>query len=158
MRDQPQRSTWLCPTPGDRARVLDMERRLAPFRTATFGIVALALLTFVPKFGWWPLAGLSFAVVNWVVVGRGLDRMQVPEYRLAAAWCLGQITIATSIALSGGPHSPASGHQPNFGTKVRSASATMPKVAVRKGASRRSMSSMRTRSPGVGQSQVRRCG
>ena len=107
MRDQPQRSTWLCPTPGDRARVLDMERRLAPFRTATFGIVALALLTFVPKFGWWPLAGLSFAVVNWLVVGRGLDRMQIPEYRLAAAWCLGQITIATSIALSGGPHSPA---------------------------------------------------
>ena len=43
MRDQPQRSTWLCPTPGDRARMLDMERRLAPFRAATFGIVALAL-------------------------------------------------------------------------------------------------------------------
>ena len=35
--------------------MLDMERRLAPFRTATFGIVALALLSFVPKFGWYVL-------------------------------------------------------------------------------------------------------
>lgn len=36
-------------------------------------------------------------------------RMQRPEYGLAAAWLLAQVMIAASVAVSGGPHSPAVG-------------------------------------------------
>src|SRR5690349_17375736 len=103
MPDNSPPTSWLCPTPGDRSRMLDMERRLAPVRSATFVILALALVSFGPELGWWPLAALFFAIVSWVVVGRGLDRARYPEYRLALGWCMGQVTIAASVALSGGP-------------------------------------------------------
>jgi diguanylate cyclase (GGDEF)-like protein len=99
--------SWLCPEPGDRSRMLDMERRLAPVRTVTFVILAFALVSFGPTIGWWPLAGLALAIVGWVAVGSGLERARFPEYRLALGWCVGQATIAVCVALSGGPHSPA---------------------------------------------------
>ena len=70
-------------------------------------ILAFALVSFGPTLGWWPLAALFFAIASWLAVGIGLERARFPEYRLALGWCMGQVTIAASVALSGGPHSPA---------------------------------------------------
>ncbi len=107
MRAADHRPTWLCPEPGDRARMLDMERRLTPVRGVTFAMLALTLVSAGPQIGWWPLLVLALAVAGFVVLGHGLEKCARPEYRLAVAWCLAQSLIAMSIALTGGPDSPA---------------------------------------------------
>ncbi len=107
MRAADHQPTWLCPEPGDRARMLDMERRLTPVRGVTFAMLAFTLITFGPEIGWWPLLVLALAVCGFAVLGRGLEQSARPEYRLAAAWCLAQLLIAMSIALTGGASSPA---------------------------------------------------
>lgn len=107
MRDDLYAGTWLCPWPGDRARMLDMERRLAPVRAVTFLTLGVTLASAGTTLGWWPLAPLALAVVAFAVLGRGLATSSKPEYRLAAAWLLSQSLIAISIALTGGQDSPA---------------------------------------------------
>ncbi len=107
MRDKSTAGTWLCPESGDRARMLDMERRLAPVRSVTFATLAATLVATGPALGWWPLTPLALAVVAFAVLSRSLETSARPEYRLGAAWCLSQMLIAASIALTGGPDSPA---------------------------------------------------
>lgn len=99
--------TWLCRTPRERARMLDMERRLAPVRHLVFAAIAAALVASGAWVGWWTLAPLAVAAIGFVVLGRGLGDAARPEYRLASAWVLSQALIAASIALTGGPDSPA---------------------------------------------------
>ncbi len=99
--------TWLCRTPRERARMLDMERRLAPVRHLCFAAIAVALVASGAWVGWWTLAPLALAAIGFVVLGRGLEEAAQPEYRLALAWMLSQALIAASIALTGGPDSPA---------------------------------------------------
>ncbi len=101
------RPTWLCRTPRERARMLDMERRLAPVRHLCFAAIAVALVASGAWVGWWTLAPLAIAAIGFVVLGRGLEEAARPEYRLALAWMLSQALIAASIALTGGPDSPA---------------------------------------------------
>ena len=99
--------TWLCRTPRERERMLDMERRLAPVRHLCFGAIAIALIASGAWVGWWTLAPLALAAIGFIVLGRGIDVAERPEYRLALAWVLSQALIAASIALTGGPDSPA---------------------------------------------------
>lgn len=99
--------TWLCRTPRERSRMLDMERRLEPVRHLCFAALAVTLIATGPWMGWWTLLPLALATVGFLVLGRGLDRAAFPEYRLATAWLLSQLMIAASIALTGGPESPA---------------------------------------------------
>ena len=99
--------TWLCRTPRERARMLDMERRLAPVRHLCFAGIAVALVASGAWVGWWTLAPLAIAAIGFVVLGHGIDEAPRPEYRLALAWVLSQALIAASIALTGGPDSPA---------------------------------------------------
>ena len=107
MRDDLYKGTWLCPWPGDRARMLDMERRLRPVRAVTFATLGITLASAGTTLGWWPLAPLTLAVIAFAVLGRGLESSSKPEYRLATAWLLSQGMIAMSIALTGGQDSPA---------------------------------------------------
>jgi len=100
-------ATWLCPTPRDRARMLDMEQRLAPVRHICFAAIAAGLVASGAWVGWWTLAPLVLALVGFVVLGRNLEEVARPEYRIACAWVLSQTIIAVSIALTGGPASPA---------------------------------------------------
>src|SRR5439155_1439688 len=98
--------SWLCPEPGDRARVVDMERRLRPVRTFAFGGLAVALVAGGHWVGWWTLLPLALAAAGFLFVGRRVDERARPEDAIALAWCLSVILIAGSIALSGGPTSP----------------------------------------------------
>ena len=107
MRDRSTAGTWLCPEPGDRARMLDMERRLAPVRGVTFLTLAVTLASVAPTLGPWPLLPLAAAIAAFVVLARGLEASSRPEYRLATAWCVAQAMIAASIVLTGGQDSPA---------------------------------------------------
>jgi diguanylate cyclase (GGDEF)-like protein len=102
-----QRASWLCATQADRERVLDMERRIKPLRALSFGVLAVALLVCGPWVGWWTMIPLGVAGVVFVLTDRGLEASPHPEYRLAVAWLSAELAIAASVALTGGPRSPA---------------------------------------------------
>jgi diguanylate cyclase (GGDEF)-like protein len=101
------RSTWLCPRPADRARMLDMEQRLKGPRNLALASLAVALVASGHWVGWWTLAPLVGVGAGFVVGGRGVDRTARPEYRMALAWLASELLIAVSVAVSGGPRSPA---------------------------------------------------
>jgi diguanylate cyclase (GGDEF)-like protein len=88
-------------------RAVDMEERLRPFRRASFAVLAVALLCSGHWVGWWELIPLAVAVVGFQVVDRSLATASRPEFTIAAAWLLSEAAIAGSIALTGGPRSPA---------------------------------------------------
>jgi diguanylate cyclase (GGDEF)-like protein len=99
--------SWLCPEPADRVRAVDMEERLRPFRRASFVALTVALLLSGHWVGWWTLIPLAVAVVGFTLVDRQLATAAQPELTIASAWLLAELAIAGSIALTGGPRSPA---------------------------------------------------
>ncbi len=99
--------SWLCPEPADRVRAVDMEERLRPFRRASFVVLAVALLLCGHWVGWWELLPLAVAVVGFLIVDRSLASAARPEFTIASAWLISELAIAGSIALTGGPRSPA---------------------------------------------------
>ncbi len=84
-----------------------MEQRLKPLRAASFGVLALALLLCGPWVGFWTLIPLGVAAAAFVLTERGLAASARPEYRMAVAWLSSELAIAASVALTGGPRSPA---------------------------------------------------
>ena len=104
-----QSGSWLCRDDADRERVVDMERRIKPTRTLTFALIAAALVFAGPWEGWWTLIPLALATVLFAVADHLTERIAKPEYAIAAAWITTQSLTATSIALTGGIHSPALG-------------------------------------------------
>ena len=93
--------SWLCPTPADRERMLDMDRRLAPLRRATLAILALAALFGTHWLGWWTLAPLLGAAVVFALGARLSTRVERPEHVLFAAWVGAEVVIAASVAIAG---------------------------------------------------------
>lgn len=104
---QQGRGSWLCPQQGDRARLLDMDRRLKPVRMLSFATLGAALAASGPWVGWWTLIPLALAALGFALVERGIEHRGAPEYPIAGAWLFAQLAIAASIVLTGGPHSPA---------------------------------------------------
>ncbi|MEO6859548.1 MAG: diguanylate cyclase [Solirubrobacteraceae bacterium] len=102
-----RRLSWLCASQADRERVLDMERRLKPLRTRSFAVLAAALIICGPWVGFWTLVPLAIAGAVFLVTDSGLEASPRPEYRMAAAWLTAEVAIAASVALTGGPRSPA---------------------------------------------------
>jgi diguanylate cyclase (GGDEF)-like protein len=96
-------SRWLCRDDTDRERLLDMEGRLKPVRTFSFGLIAAALVLAAPWVGWWPLLPLALAAVTWAVADAALERTARPEYVLFAAWTGSVAMIAVAVALAGVP-------------------------------------------------------
>lgn len=101
------RASWLCATQADRERVVDMEKRIKPLRAWSFGVLAAALVICGPWVGWWTLLPLAVAGLVFVLTDRGLATSARPEYRIAVAWLGSELAIAVSVALTGGPRSPA---------------------------------------------------
>lgn len=99
--------SWLCPEPADRVRAVDMEVRLRPFRRRSFVALAVALLLSGHWVGWWTLLPLALAAVGFQLVDGRMERASRPELTIASAWLLSEVAIAGSIALTGGPRSPA---------------------------------------------------
>jgi diguanylate cyclase (GGDEF)-like protein len=95
-------SSWLFPDGVDRARMLDMDRRLRPVRRAAFGVLGLALIASGPWLGWWTLVPLALAAILFRAADVKIDRAARPEFPLFAAWTASQVIIAISVALTGG--------------------------------------------------------
>jgi diguanylate cyclase (GGDEF)-like protein len=101
-----ERGSWLFPDGVDRERMLDMDRHLRPVRRAVFAVLGVALIACGPQLGWWTLLPLAMAVVVFRIADGRMDRAKRPEYALLASWAGSQIIMASSVALSGGPHVP----------------------------------------------------
>jgi diguanylate cyclase (GGDEF)-like protein len=84
-----------------------MEERLRPFRKLSFVALAAALIICGPWVGWWTLVPLGIAIVGFAIADRQLANAPQPELTIASAWLLSELVIACSIALTGGPRSPA---------------------------------------------------
>ena len=103
-RDQ---GTWLCPTPFDRTRLLDMEARLSRQRALMYGSLGAAFVMCGPTLGWWILVPLVVVVLSYVVLQPRIATSERPEYIVAATVGIAQAMIGVGIALTGGPTSPA---------------------------------------------------
>jgi diguanylate cyclase (GGDEF)-like protein len=90
----------------DRTRMLDMERRITPVRSAAMGVLGLALIACGPWLGWWTLVPLAFAALGFRLAQPWTERADRPEYALFAAWAGTEVAIAVAVALSGGPRTP----------------------------------------------------
>jgi len=93
-------SRWLCRDDTDRERLLDMEERLKPVRTLSFGLIAAALVAAGPWVGWWPLLPLALAAAGWALADALMERSAHPEYVLFAAWTGSVAMIAVAVALA----------------------------------------------------------
>jgi diguanylate cyclase (GGDEF)-like protein len=67
------------------------------------GILAVALIAGAPWIGLWTLLPLGVAAGLFAVADARLARSERPEYVMFAAWALSEVTIATAVAVSGGP-------------------------------------------------------
>ena len=101
-----ERGSWLFSDGVDRERMLDMDRHLRPVRRAVFAVLAIALVACGPQLGWWTLLPLAMAVIVFRIVDTRMDLVKQPEYALLASWAVSQVIMASSVALSGGPHVP----------------------------------------------------
>jgi diguanylate cyclase (GGDEF)-like protein len=100
-------TTWLISDGMDRERMLDMDHLVAPVRRRSFVVIAIALLLCGPWLGWWTIAPLVLAAIVFRIADVTLKRVSHPEYLLFAAWTASQLMIAGSVAVTGGPNSPA---------------------------------------------------
>ncbi len=107
MREQGDKGTWLCPTPFDRTRLLDMEARLKRARALMYGAVAAGLIFCGPTLGWWILVPLVVTVLAYLALQPRVATSEKPEYYVAATVLVAQINIGVGVALTGGPTSPA---------------------------------------------------
>ena len=99
--------SWLIDGGMDRERMLDMDRLVAPVRQKSFVVIAAALLVCGPWVGWWTIIPLAVAGVLFRLADGAMERVSHPEYLLFAAWAASQLMIEVSVALTGGPNSPA---------------------------------------------------
>jgi diguanylate cyclase (GGDEF)-like protein len=100
-------SSWLITDELVRERMLDMDRRIKPVRERSFAVIAVTLLICGPWLGWWTIAPLAVAGVLFKLADDMLERVRRPEYMLFTAWAGSQLMIEVSVALTGGPRSPA---------------------------------------------------
>ena len=98
----PGRSSWLCRDEADRARMLDMEERVRPFRQRALAILAVAIMCLAPWLGWWPLLFLIPSAAFFAAADHCLTRVARPELVMFAAWVGSELTIAGAVSLEGG--------------------------------------------------------
>jgi diguanylate cyclase (GGDEF)-like protein len=99
--------SWLIRGGMDRERMLDMDRRIRPLRLASLSVLGVTLLLCAPWVGWWTIIPLSIAGIFFKLAADRTEGSEHPEYYLFAGWAASEVMIAASVALTGGPASPA---------------------------------------------------
>jgi len=90
-----------------RERLLDMEKRVRRYRTACFGILALALLFAGGRsLGYWWIAFLAAGLAGFAVADRFMRKSLRPALWIAGAWAALPALIAASALATGGATSP----------------------------------------------------
>jgi diguanylate cyclase (GGDEF)-like protein len=100
-------SSWLCPEPEDRERLIDMDARLDKARTLAMFFLGVGLLACAPWVGWWTVFAAVGLFVAWRLLDGVKSRSAKPEWLIAAGWLFSVAAIAAGILLSGAANSPA---------------------------------------------------
>jgi len=90
-----------------RERLLDMQVRLRPYRTACFLILALGLALVSSEVGWWWVAPLAGGFVAFALADRMMQSSAHPALWAAGAWSLLPLLLVLAVATTGGAASPA---------------------------------------------------
>jgi diguanylate cyclase (GGDEF)-like protein len=98
--------TWLCPEPADRERLLEVDEHLRSAQTGFWAALSVALLAFIPRYGFAPLAPLLAAVAGAALMRRFATGRVAPEYVIAGIAVSSQAMLAIGIGMSGGASSP----------------------------------------------------
>jgi diguanylate cyclase (GGDEF)-like protein len=97
---------WLCPTPADRARVVEASSRIKKARRITAGAIGVGVLASAPWLGWWTIAVFVPVGLHLVTVDRWLERSNSPEL-IAFFTLVGMLGVTAGCAVAtGGPDSP----------------------------------------------------
>src|SRR4051794_18208039 len=94
---------WLCRDDLERARLLDMSRRLRGRFRAGVVLIAFAALAGIPTFGPGPLVPFVVAAAVFAAVDVRLDKFRRPEYAAALNWSVGQLAVTGAVVLAHGP-------------------------------------------------------
>jgi diguanylate cyclase (GGDEF)-like protein len=89
-----------------RERLLDMQVRLRPYRTACFLILALALASVSSEVGWWWVAPLTIGLVAFAVADRFMRDSAHPGLWAATAWGILPLLLTDAVVTTGGASSP----------------------------------------------------
>jgi diguanylate cyclase (GGDEF)-like protein len=90
-----------------RERLLDMQVRLRPYRTACFLILALGLASVSSEVGWWWIAPLAGGFVGFAFADRMMRSSAHPALWAGGAWALLPLLLTLAVAMTGGATSPA---------------------------------------------------
>lgn len=99
--------SWLCPTPNDRDRFMEMQAKLRTARLATIASASMIAAVMAPSFEW-PLVVVAVVMVAVVVIGGAhLERRRRPElWVFFTAVVSFQALVAVGVVLTGGPRTP----------------------------------------------------
>jgi diguanylate cyclase (GGDEF)-like protein len=89
-----------------RERLLDMQVRLRPYRTACFAILALALASVASEVGWWWIVPLAAGFAGFAVADRFMRSSRHPGLWAATAWGILPLLLADAVLTTGGAASP----------------------------------------------------
>ncbi len=99
-------SAWLCPTDGDRTRMIEAGTRVRGARSVASAGLGVTLLVCVPWLGWLPLAFYVVSMVQVLTLDRRIARSSRPENAIAFSLVFTVGTIAAGVPGTGGPASP----------------------------------------------------
>jgi diguanylate cyclase (GGDEF)-like protein len=89
-----------------RERLLDMQVRLRPYRTACFAILALALASVSAEVGWWWVVPLGAGFAGFAVADHFMGSSSHPGLWAATAWGILPLLLADAVLTTGGAASP----------------------------------------------------
>jgi diguanylate cyclase (GGDEF)-like protein len=89
-----------------RERLLDMQVRLRPYRTACFAILALALASVSTEVGWWWVVPMAVGLASFAVADRFMRDSSHPGLWAATAWGILPLLLGDAIVTTGGASSP----------------------------------------------------
>ncbi|MGH9103422.1 MAG: GGDEF domain-containing protein [Acidimicrobiales bacterium] len=99
-------ASWLCPSPGDRARMLELDDRLGALGNLIQPLLPLSLILAAFWVGPWALLPVAFPVPLFIAMPKLMPRMAKPEWLFLAALLSLACTLGVAIAFTGGLDSP----------------------------------------------------
>ena len=103
------KGNWLCPTPLDRERLIDMNKRVASARRIQGVSLGLVAAVASPFLGWWLLILVAIAALVLLGLERVYQTSRRPELISVASISTLELIVTAAAAGTGGAHSPMLG-------------------------------------------------
>jgi diguanylate cyclase (GGDEF)-like protein len=96
---------WLCPTPADRARVLEASARIGKARVVIAGAIGVGVVVGAPWNGWWTLLLFVPAGLHLLTMDRWMERTDRPELVAFGTLLTMLLVLVVAAGGTGGPTS-----------------------------------------------------